>query len=1174
MALHDVEQGRWLLQLPSHHLVLDHTTLELIVEEIALIQQGRASELPEPVPFRRFVAQARLGVSAAEHEAFFKQMLGDVDEPTAPFGLLDVQGDGSDIEEVRLPLAPELSERIRQQARRHGLGAASLFHLAWALVLSKATGKDDVVFGTVLFGRMQGGEGAERALGMFINTLPMRVKLGGRGVLQSLRETHTSLTGLLEHEHASLSLAQRCSGLPGGTPLFSALLNYRYGVSQQAGTGNAGWEGMTSFGGEERTNYPVSMAVDDLGQGFQLAAQAGRTVAAKRLCDYTLAALTGIVDALAAQGEQVIDELALLDPAEREQLRAWGANALRHPDQTPVHRLIERQVQSCPDAIALQFVDESLSYAQMNHRANQLAHHLIALGVRPDAKVGVALERSFDMVIGVLAIMKAGAAYVPLDPEYPAERLAYMLDDSGIALLLTQRAVRVSLPAADVQVLELDALDLSGQPGHDPQVAVHGDSLAYVIYTSGSTGRPKGVMVRHDALRNFMQSMASEPGMTADDILVAVTSLSFDIAALEIYLPLLQGARVVIASREVARDGEALSRLIAQSGASVLQCTPASWRMLLAGGWRGASGRNFKGLCGGEALQSDLAGALAGIGVELWNMYGPTETTIWSSAAPFASGLSIGQAVADTSLLVLDHALQAAPVGVPGELYIGGTGLARGYLGRAGLSAERFVANPFGMDGERLYRTGDLVRWNADGQLEYLGRLDHQVKIRGFRIELGEVEAALLAQPEVGAAVVVAFNGPVGMRLVAYVATAAGGALDADLLRERLSRSLPDYMVPSALMVLERLPLNVNGKVDRKALPLPGHEDSRVYEAPRGVVEQSLAAVWAEVLGVERVGRGDNFFELGGDSVSALRVLALSRARAPMAPRFTLQALMSQPTIASLSQPASPVTLLNKAVDGQPPLFCIHPGLGTVMGYLPLARQLNGQRPVYGIVCRTLNDASHRDVSLGQMADDYVEMLTAIQPTGPYHLLGWSLGGALAALMAARLEAQGQIVAFVGLVDPTVPTAHAGQMLGADWRTQYGRLLGDVLSGVGSLTPSDQLVDPMQDELPLIEWTRALLREQRQNVAPAYREVSAEELVRIFLVDCCLTEAALASVLPLHGLTAGVHCWWANDQREAAIEQLNQQLGTGGVSNRRVDADHGGIVAHAEVLREIGELLA
>jgi acyl-coenzyme A synthetase/AMP-(fatty) acid ligase len=404
---------------------------------------------------------------------------------------------------------------------------------------------------------------------------------------------------------------------------------------------------------------------------------------------------------------------------------------------------------------------------------------------------------------------------------------------------------------------------------------MHGDNLAYVIYTSGSTGKPKGVMVRYEALSHFLLSMQQQPGLTENDILVAVTSLSFDIAALELYLPLISGARTVIASREEARDGEAFARLIEQSQATVLQCTPANWRLLLAVGWSGIQDRPFKGLCGGEALQSDLADNLRNIGVELWNMYGPTETTIWSVISPVSDHVSLGRAIGGTQLRVLDTGLNPVPIRVAGELYLGGIGLARGYLNRASFSAEHFVADPFDEEGGRLYRTGDLVRWNAEGQLEYLGRIDHQVKIRGFRIELGEVEAQLLAQPAVREAVVVTKQSAAGAQLVGYVSTKAEGAIDTVMIRERLSQTLPDYMVPSAIVVLESLPLNANGKVDRKGLPEPEFTGGRAYEAPEGQVEEALARIWSEVLGVERVGRYDNFFELGGHSLAAIQITAL-----------------------------------------------------------------------------------------------------------------------------------------------------------------------------------------------------------------------------------------------------------------------------------------------------------
>ncbi|WP_259375544.1 non-ribosomal peptide synthetase [Azohydromonas lata] len=891
VAAHDPARARWLLQLPCHHMVVDHTTLELLVREIALLQQGRQAELPAPVPFRRYVAQARLGMSQAEHEAFFRRLLGDVDEPTAPFGLLDVQGDGTRIAEARLALDERLARRIRQQAQRHGVSPATLFHLAWALVLGQATGKDDVVFGTVLFGRMQGGEDAHRALGLFVNTLPVRMKLGGLDAREGLARMHGLLTQLLHHEHARLSLAQRCSGLPGGTPLFSAMLNYRYAPKADVRDVQV-WDGVQVLASQERTNYPVTLSVDDLGEGFEMAAQIHEAVSAQRVCGYVLSALEGIVAALAQDAgapAQRLCELARLPAAERDEVAAWGVNARCHDDALPVHRLMERQVRLTPRATALVFGQEALSYGDLNARANRLAHRLIALGVRPETKVGLAVERSIEMVVGVLAILKAGGAYVPLDPDYPADRLAYMVQDSGIALLLTQSHLGV---ADAPRRLALDMLDLAGEPDTDPQVAVNGEHLAYVIYTSGSTGRPKGVMVRHRSLAHFLLSMKDAPGMAADDVLVSVTSLSFDIAALELFLPLLCGARLVLAPREVARSGSALAELVERSGATVLQSTPAGWRLLLAGGWRGRPQPGFKGLCGGEALQPDLAEQLRARGVELWNLYGPTETTVWSAAVRVEGPPRVGGPIAATQLLVLDAALNPVPAGVAGELFLGGVGLARGYNGRAGLTAERFVA---AVDGRRLYRTGDLVRWNARGQLDYLGRLDHQVKVRGYRIELGEIEAQLLAQPQVREAVVVASEGAGGARLVAYVAPQGGQPVDTAALRARVAAKLPDYMVPAAIVVLERLPLNGSGKVDRKALPAAQAASDKPFEAPAGAVEEALAAIWCELLGAPRVGRSDNFFELGGHSLLAVQIV--SRVQATLQSDLRIQDIFLNPTL-------------------------------------------------------------------------------------------------------------------------------------------------------------------------------------------------------------------------------------------------------------------------------------
>lgn len=906
VAAHDAANDRWLLQLPSHHLVVDHTSLEQIIEEIALIQQGREEELPEPVPFRRFVARARLGVSEAEHEAFFRNMLGDVDEPTAPFGLMDAQGDGSDIEEVRLPLEAALAREVRKQAQRFGVSATSVFHLAWALVLGKTTGKDDVVFGTVLFGRMQGDEGAERALGMFINTLPARVPLGQRSVTYCLRHIHEMLAELIHHEHASLALAQRCSGLPGGTPLFSALLNYRYSAQQTPSQAAEVWDGMVSLGGQERTNYPVGLSVDDLSDGFDLVGHVSGSVGAKRLCEYMQSAVVGIVNALADQPSQAMSEIDLLTGDEHRQLTQWGVNNECYRNLEPVHRLIERQVEARPNATALIFSDEQLSYAELNARSNRLAHYLIHLGIKPETLVGIAVERSTEMVVGLLAILKAGGVYVPLDPESPVERLAHMLEDSGIELLLTQHRFVEQLPVDRLRtVIVLDGLKLSDQPDHNPNVEVHEENPAYVIYTSGSTGKPKGAAVRHRSLASCMTWMQDSYALTSDDTVLHKASFGFDVSVWEIFWPLTAGVRLVVANPGDHRDPARIINLIRRHRVTTLNFVPALLQAFLSHKGIEAETHLRYVICGGEAMPAATqVEALRRLkGVSLQNLYGPTETTIhvtrWTCRDDGESQVPIGRPISETKARILDESLNSVPQGVAGELYIGGELLGRGYLHRPALSAERFVADPFDQQGGRLYRTGDRVRWNTEGQLEYLGRVDHQVKVRGFRIELGEIEAQLLSQSGVREAVVMANESAAGTRLVGYVSAVEGRDLDTAQLREKLALTLPDYMVPNAIMVLERLPLNVNGKVDRSVLPTPKFTSVQDYSPPRGEVEETLAHIWSDVLGVERVGRCDNFFELGGHSLLAVKLVA--RVQALLQTEFSIRNIFTHPTLAGMS---------------------------------------------------------------------------------------------------------------------------------------------------------------------------------------------------------------------------------------------------------------------------------
>jgi amino acid adenylation domain-containing protein len=520
--------------------------------------------------------------------------------------------------------------------------------------------------------------------------------------------------------------------------------------------------------------------------------------------------------------------------------------------------------------------------------------------------VAVYAEPSLDALVGLLGVLKSGAAYLPLDPLYPADHLAFVLRDAVPRVVLTSRARRAALPADGPPVLALDPD--ADEPGADPDdtgAPVYGHrppatALAYVLYTSGSTGRPKGVQVTHRSVVNLLAAMRREPGLGAGDVLLSVSAWTFDIAALELFLPLTTGARVVIAGRRVATDGPELARLVTESRATFMQATPATWRMLLHAGWAGS--RGLTALCGGEALAPDLAEDLLARCGTVWNCYGPTETTIWSTVARVRPGIpiTIGRPIANTRVYVLDDHLQPVPIGVPGELCIGGAGLARGYLNRPELTAERFVRDPFsGEPGVRLYKTGDRVRWLPDGNLEYLGRFDHQVKLRGFRIEPGEVEVALGRHPRVRAAVVlVREDRPGDHRLVAYVVPHAGAAPEPAALRAHLEERLPAYMVPSAFVILDALPVTANGKVDRRALPAPS-SPSGAANAPRTPVEEKLAAIWAEVLGVPQVGVRDNFFELGGHSLLAVRLLA--RIQNAFGVRLSLAGVFDQATIENMA---------------------------------------------------------------------------------------------------------------------------------------------------------------------------------------------------------------------------------------------------------------------------------
>ena len=922
----DKRNDRWVALELMHHIIGDHISLRLIQEEVAAILAGRGSELPASVPFGRFVAMIRRESGRLEHEAFFREMLGDIDVPTAPFGLLDVQGDGERIVEAGFDVDSALGRRLRAAASATRVTSATLCHLAWALLLARTCEREDVVFGTVIFGRMRAGQHAERAIGLFINTLPLRLRVDATSVSEGVRLTHERLTDLLHHEHTPFGLVQRCSAVPAPQPLFTSLFNYRYQSTEVAGPDEPGaLGGLRMLASSERTNYPLTVSVDDYDDGrFGFTVQVDSAIDPQRIGVAFEAALSALVHALEQAPDTPLNRLDVLAASERESLLTLGAGSRADIPGICLHERFQAQAARTPDAPAVAHANRVLSYAELNRSANRLAHRLIGLGVGPDVRVGICMPRDPDLIVAALAVLKAGGAYVALDPDYPRERLALIIDDSAPQVLIGTSDTRAALPEILAAAwLTPDKTD-DAMP-HDPDPAALGlrpDHLAYLIYTSGSTGTPKGVMIEHRNAVNFL-TWATE-AFSEHDLARTLfsTSLNFDLSVFECFAPLSVGGCVELVANALALRPETDARL--------LNTVPSALRAWLDTGAIGAHVHAVN--VAGEPLARELAERLfAGTAVQrLCNLYGPSETTTYSTwvAMDRESGFAphIGRPIANTRIYVLDAQRRLMPHGAVGEIWIGGAGVARGYFNRPALTAERFLDDSF-VPGERMYRTGDLGRWRDDGALEYLGRNDFQVKIRGFRIELGEIEAQLLRLPGVREAAVLAREDAGGdKRLVAYVVASDGASLDVHGLSEALARKLPGYMVPAAYVRLVELPLTSNGKLDRKALPDPDADAYRThdYEPPQGELEMALAQIWAELFKLARVGRYDSFFELGGHSL--LAVMLLSRVRRAAGVEISLKDLFAYPVLADLAahlqaQSRSEQAPITPTLRGEAPLL-------------------------------------------------------------------------------------------------------------------------------------------------------------------------------------------------------------------------------------------------------------
>ncbi|HEV2702456.1 MAG TPA: amino acid adenylation domain-containing protein, partial [Steroidobacteraceae bacterium] len=893
--LYRTAQNRYLLSIVIHHVASDQWSMGLFGRELAMLYNGRITGTPALLPplalsYRDFARWQRSAAFTAQFDQqlrFWTQRLADLPPVDLPidYARPKVWTMNGAIHQVQIP--GSLFRGIDAYSRTVGATLFMTLFAGFSALLYRLSGQTDLPIGVPVANRTHSA--MESLVGTFVNTLVMRTDLAGDPQFaQLVEQVRANALAAFQNQDVSFDRLVQEIGQRGDrsrAPLVQVMFNVTNAPMQGIDFDKVRWEPLvTERGGAQ---FELTFSVDPEATRM-LTVEYNTDLFAPASIERLVGQYFTLLEAAIATPTLRVSRLPLLPQEQVRQLQAWNDTPMPAPAHASFPQLFETQVARSPEAIAVAFEGEVISYRELNALSNRFARHLLASGVKPGAKVGICMSRSIALIVALLAVQKSGATYVPLDPDFPAERLNYMLNDSGAALLITSGTLPpgLELPAA------LGTVALADLPEDHATAAVENlgwapapFDLAYLLYTSGSTGRPKGVGVPHGALANFLISMRQCPGLAAADALAAVTTISFDIAGLELYLPLIVGARVELVSRRVATDGELLAQHLDLQGVTVLQATPATWRMLLEVGWR--PGRQFRAFCGGEALSRQLADEILGSVGELWNLYGPTETTIWSTLERIerdGAPISIGRPIDNTQVHILDAGGELAPIGVVGEICIGGAGVADGYHGRPAQTAEKFLPDPFtATAGARLYRTGDLGRWGEDGKLYHLGRSDNQIKVRGYRIELGEIENALGSHPAIQQAIAAVREArPEDPRLVAFVRYRDGQEATANDLKRDLRAKLPDYMVPGIIVAVDAMPLTPNGKVDRAALPNPfvaAPADAVLHEPPATRMERVLAEIWQTVLNVEKVGAADNFFELGGYSLLSLRVAKMVEKR-------------------------------------------------------------------------------------------------------------------------------------------------------------------------------------------------------------------------------------------------------------------------------------------------------
>jgi amino acid adenylation domain-containing protein len=1033
-----------LLAFTAHMIVCDGWGFRVVLEEISALYsayvEGREPSLGPANQMREYVSwqvQQRGTDGAKRCEDFWLSQFDTL--PPAfelPSSRLRPPLRSFAAARENLRLTPEFCRTLKRVARELRNTPFALLLAAYQTWLHRLSGADDFVIGVPFAG--QGMLGLNTLVGQCVHTLPFRVKVNNKApFVDQLAKARNFILDAQENWSSNIGALVQELNLPSDPsrlPLTSVMFNLDPPLSDVR---FAGCTLHITSGPRVAFHYDLGFNVVDEGEAFLVECDYNTNLFDAGTIRHWLDGFQAILEGIVADPKTPVCRLPILTEAERrERMTACTATKRAIPSGQTVHGLVSAQVARTPDSIAVEWEDKGLTYAELDKRSNQLANYLRAQGVTPNVVVAVCVNRSLGMVVGVLGALKAGGAFVAINPEGPPDRIASILDDTRPAVMLTHSDMLTRLPPEThtrLLCLDVDWDRVGAEKDKLDPASTGPEDLAYVCYTSGSTGKPKGVEISHGAVVNFLLSMATEPGLASQDVMLALTSLSFDIAVLEIFLPLAVGARIAIVTPQVVVEPADLDKAIERHGVTVMQATPATWRMLLTAGWRG--NRGLKLLCGGESLSPGLAAELLSRCRELWNMYGPTETTVWSTICRLENGqpVTIGRPIANTEVYIVDDQLEPVPVGVTGELLIGGAGVARQYRNLPDLTAEKFISNPFSSGQRaRLFRTGDTARNRPDGEIELVGRRDHQVKLRGHRVELGEIESILLSHLQAREAVVALREDTPGEpRLVAYVscigASPDGASRFSSELRDLARTKLPAYMLPSAFVVLGCMPHTPAGKVDRNALPPPPRESADLfgeeYTPPGNETEERLARLWSDTLRVDRVSSRANFFDLGGQSLVAVSLFA--KIEKEFGRKLPLATLFASPTIEGLAlvlKAENTKTTWSSLVPIQrkgskPPLFLVHGAGGNVLLYRSLGECLAPEYPLYGLQSQGLDGKSEPLRTIEAMAMCYLREVRKVQPKGPYYLGGYCLGGTVAYEMAQILSREGEEVPLLAMLD-------------------------------------------------------------------------------------------------------------------------------------------------------------